>query len=578
MKKYPSYCAFLIMLFSLTYTGLISAADEVAVVEKTETVKKKDKTEVTPEELLLESETLFSKIDYLSKKTRLLRGKIKKTIDVDRFLFMNLIGTIDDKIRKKLDRLMEIKAILDKQQDTSMHLKVSELEIIVKRQSVKLQRQIKAITKLSLQLRNKKNKNDASFYAIERVAKKIDSLFIEWHKNIQRGNELKMDMAEENEQLTEFIQFRSISFAGQIRVMLDVINDLKDHLSHAAVEQKKEINQKLYILELRKTGAAIHLESMVALMNKQGLKTTEFGKVLIVATGAILSENINTDAVVGIFHATIKDAMVWWKDNFPIVVFKIVSFIIIMLVFKLIAGIVSRFVNRLTVDSTDKSSQLLNNFFRSIASKTVMIVGLAVALSQLGIEIGPILAGMGVMGFVVGFALQDTLSNFAAGMMILVYRPYDVGDFLQVTGISGEVKEMNLVSTTILTIDHQRMVIPNSKIWGGIITNVTAEQKRRVDMVFGISYTDSIEKAEAVFQKMMDEHPLILDEPQPLIKVHTLGASSIDFIVRPWVNTKDYWGVYWDITRQVKEEFDSAGISIPFPQQDVHLYSATDKS
>jgi small conductance mechanosensitive channel len=207
-----------------------------------------------------------------------------------------------------------------------------------------------------------------------------------------------------------------------------------------------------------------------------------------------------------------------------------------------------------------------------------MIIGFAVALSQLGIEIGPLLAGMGVMGFVVGFALQDTLSNFASGMMILVYRPYDVGDFVNVSGISGQVKEMNLVSTTILTIDHQRMVIPNSKIWGDIITNVTAESLRRVDMVFGISYSDSIEKTETVLHKMMNDHPLILDDPKPLIKVHTLNTSSVDFIVRPWVNTKDYWDVYWDITRQIKEEFDLAGISIPFPQQDVHLYPVSENS
>jgi len=577
MKNHPSYCAFLIILFSLNYTGLTNAADEVTVVEKTEIVKKAEKTEITPEELLLESKTLFSKIDYLSKRTKSLRAKMNKTADTDRFLFINLIGTIEGKIREKLDRLIDIKRIFDKQQDASIHLNVSEIEIIVKRQSVKLQSQIKVISKIALQLRNKNNKNDALLFAIGRTEKEVDSLFIEWHKNIQRGKELKLDMTEENSQLTELIQFRSIGFSGQIRVMLDVISILKDRLSNAAVEQKNEINQQLYILELRKAGAATHLEAMVGLMNKQGLKTTEFGKVLIVATGLILSENVTTDAVVGIFHSTIKDALGWWKNNLPMVLFKIVSFIVVLLVFKLIARIVSRFVNRLTIDATDQSSQLLNNFFRSIASKTVMLTGFAVALSQLGIEIGPILAGMGVMGFVIGFALQDTLSNFAAGMMLLIYRPYDVGDFLQVASISGEVKEMNLVSTTILTIDHQRMVIPNSKIWGDIITNVTAEQKRRVDMVFGIGYTDSIEKAEAVFKKMMDEHPLILDEPQPLIKVHTLGSSSVDFIVRPWVNTKDYWSVYWDITRQVKEEFDLAGISIPFPQQDVHLYSASDK-
>jgi small conductance mechanosensitive channel len=262
-------------------------------------------------------------------------------------------------------------------------------------------------------------------------------------------------------------------------------------------EQKKKITQQLYDLELRKTEVAYNLKNMVGLMDKQGIEKTEFGKVLIVATGSILSENIDTKAVVGIFQAAMNDALAWWKDNFPLILFRIISFILILLAFKILASIVGRFVNKLTKISDNQSSQLLNNFFRSMTSKTIMLIGFAVALSQLGIEIGPLLAGMGVMGFVVGFALQDTLSNFASGMMILVYGPYDVGDFVNVSGISGQVKEMNLVSTTVLTIDHQRMVIPNSKIWGDIITNVTAERLRRIDMVFGISYSDSIEKTEA---------------------------------------------------------------------------------
>jgi len=568
MKPYSPFLTLLTLLISLCIGSSLVVAQEAIVEDKVD-------AKVSAETLVLESNTLLDEINDLYNKTMDLRGYAKTLDDSDRFLYFNLISTIEEKLRLKLDRVMEIKTRLSNR-NSDVNVNLQATKTIVKQQSNILRKEIKTVSGIVVKIRNKKNKEDLMFYALNRAEIKMDALIADWHKNIQRGVALNLDVAEENKNFTTLVQFRAIGISGRIRLMLDATKVLNDRLGNVTEEQQKTINQKLYSLDLRKSEAAIHLEKMMDLMAKQGLETTEFGKVLIVSTGKILSENVDTEAVVGIFQATVNDAMIWSKENFPVIVFRIVIFVLILLAFKMLAGIVGRFVNKRTKETEHQSSQLLNNFFRSIASKSIMIIGFVIALSQLGIEIGPLLAGMGVMGFVVGFALQDTLSNFASGMMILVYRPYDVGDFVNVSGISGEVKDMNLVSTTILTVDHQRMVIPNSKIWGDIITNVSAENLRRVDMVFGIGYTDNIEKAEAVLHKMMADHPHILDEPKPLIKVHTLGASSVDFIVRPWVNSTDYWEVYWDITRQVKQEFDMAGISIPFPQQDIHLYSASE--
>jgi len=570
MKPYSPFLTLLTLLISLCIGSSLVVAQEAIVEDKVD-------AKVSPETLVLESNTLLDEINDLYNKTMDLRGYAKTLDESDQFLYFNLISTIEEKLRLKLDRVMEIKTRLNNRTaDANINLQATKT--IVQQQSIILKKEIKTVSGIVAKIRNKKNKEDLMFYALNRAEIKMDALIADWHKNIQRGVALNLDVTEENKNFTTLVQFRSIGISGRIRLMLDATKVLNDRLGNATEEQQKTINQKLYSLDLRKSEAAIHLEKMMDLMAKQGLETTEFGKVLIVSTGKILSENVDTKAVVGIFQTTVNDAIIWSKENFPIIVFRIVTFVLILLAFKMLSGIVGRFVHKRTKETEHQSSQLLNNFFRSIASKSIMIVGFVIALSQLGIEIGPLLAGMGVMGFVVGFALQDTLSNFASGMMILVYRPYDVGDFVNVSGISGEVKDMNLVSTTILTIDHQRMVIPNSKIWGDIITNVSAEKLRRVDMIFGIGYTDNIEKAEAVLHKMMADHPQILDEPSPLIKVHTLGASSVDFIVRPWVNSADYWEVYWDITRQVKQEFDMAGISIPFPQQDIHLYSASENS
>jgi len=156
--------------------------------------------------------------------------------------------------------------------------------------------------------------------------------------------------------------------------------------------------------------------------------------------------------------------------------------------------------------------------------------------------------------------------------MILIYRPFDVDDFVEITGASGVVKRMNLVSTTITTFDNQTLVVPNSKIWGDVIKNVTQQKLRRVDLEFGIGYQDDIPKAERILAEAAADHELVLDSPRTNVKVHSLGDSSVNLILRPWVKTENYWAVYWDLTREVKLRFDREGVTIPFPQRDIHLY------
>jgi small conductance mechanosensitive channel len=155
--------------------------------------------------------------------------------------------------------------------------------------------------------------------------------------------------------------------------------------------------------------------------------------------------------------------------------------------------------------------------------------------------------------------------------MIMINRPFDEGDFVDVGGITGTVKSVSIVATTVVTADNQVIVIPNKNVWGNVITNVTASETRRVDLVFGISYEDSIPDAMRVMQETVEAHPLVLDDPATVIRVHELGDNSVNFICRPWTKTEDYWTVYWDLTEQMKQNFDAAGISIPYPQQDVHF-------
>ena len=217
-------------------------------------------------------------------------------------------------------------------------------------------------------------------------------------------------------------------------------------------------------------------------------------------------------------------------------------------------------------------SNLFKNFVRRMAGAVVFAIGIVMALGALGINIGPLLAAMGAGGFILAFALQETLGNFASGMLIMVYQPFDVDDYVEIGGVSGKVKQMSLVSTTLLTADNKVLIIPNKLAWGDTITNYNGENTRRVDLLFGIGYQDDIPKAIDVLRELAAAHELVLEEPEVNVKVHQLADSAVNLICRPWVKTEDYWTVYWDLTRQAKEQFDAEGISIPYPQRDVHMH------
>jgi small conductance mechanosensitive channel len=241
--------------------------------------------------------------------------------------------------------------------------------------------------------------------------------------------------------------------------------------------------------------------------------------------------------------------------------------VVFWIVGKIVGGIVFRAVKRVK-----KTSALLQEFLGNISKNTIYLIGVVVAISMIGVNIGPLVAAIGAAGLVIGFALQGTLSNFASGIMILLYRPFDVGDVVNVSGVSGKVESMTLVSTNILTFDNQQVIVPNNSIWGDVITNVTGRPIRRIDMIFGISYADDVDRAHDILSEIVRSHGLVLADPEPTIKVHELGDSSVNFIVRPWSKTGDYWTIYWDLMRDVKKRFDAEGITIPFPQRDVHVH------
>lgn len=245
----------------------------------------------------------------------------------------------------------------------------------------------------------------------------------------------------------------------------------------------------------------------------------------------------------------------------------VAAFLALMIVARIVRRIARRALGRVP-----NLSKLLQSFIVFVVYWLTVAFGLMIVLSALGMDVTPLFALVGGASFILAFAMQDTLGNLAAGLMIMINRPFDEGDYVDIGGVAGTVQSVSIVSTKVVTPDNQVIVVPNSKVWGNVITNVTASTTRRVDLTFGIGYGDSIEKAQQVLETTVHRHPLVLDDPAPTIRVNTLGPSSVDFIVRPWVNSADYWTVYWDLQREVKEAFDAAGISIPFPQTDMHVH------
>ena len=399
---------------------------------------------------------------------------------------------------------------------------------------------------------------------------RLDVFFQVGHAHLSKMKQMGMETQAVADAYAGHLEARADELMGRVELALLRIGEL--------TKQSKAMPDDAAIAALltgvkKSLDANVHsLEILAGLMEDYEMDTRELRSLLVAATRDIGTGLLDTGVAVSLFNKGLKNTNTWLVDKGPGYLIKVIILIVIFMAFRLAARVVRGGLKKALSSSNMNLSELARRMLISTASNLIMIFGILVILSQLGISLGPLLAGLGVAGFIIGFALQDTLGNFAAGVMILLYRPYDVGDFVDVGGVAGKVHKMSLVSTSLLTVDNQLYIIPNSKIWGDVIKNVTAQKIRRVDMVFGISYTDDIPKAESVLNDILTSHDKVLDNPEHMIKLHALNDSSVDFVVRPWVKVDDYWDVYWDVTRTVKMRFDEEKISIPFPQRDVHLY------
>jgi small conductance mechanosensitive channel len=249
---------------------------------------------------------------------------------------------------------------------------------------------------------------------------------------------------------------------------------------------------------------------------------------------------------------------------------KVLAALLILIVGRIVANTVAggarKAMHKARVDLN------LIGFVAGLIRFSIIAFTIIAMLSKLGVQTTSFVAVLGAAGLAVGLALQGSLSNFASGVLLLTFRPFKKGDYIEAGGTSGSVFEISVFTTVLHTPDNKKVIVPNAQVTGSVIINYSANDTRRVDLVASIGYGDDISKAREVLQRIVSSHASVLPDPAPVIEVGELADSSVNLIVRPWVKTTDYWRVYWDLTEAIKLEFDREGISIPFPQTDVHLF------
>ena len=252
-------------------------------------------------------------------------------------------------------------------------------------------------------------------------------------------------------------------------------------------------------------------------------------------------------------------------DYGPKFIAALLTLIIGLWIIKVIVNQINKMMVKKDVDES------LKPFLKSMVSVVLKVLLIISVMSMVGIAMTSFIALLGAAGLAVGMALSGTLQNFAGGVMILIFKPFNVGDYIDAQGFTGVVKEIQIFNTILLSLDNKTIIIPNGGLSTSAMTNYSTQETRRVDFVFGIGYGDDIDKTKDVLNKLILLDKRIMNDPEPFIAVSELGDSSVNFVVRVWVKADDYWGVFFDMTEQVKKNFDKENISIPYPQTDVHL-------
>lgn len=355
-----------------------------------------------------------------------------------------------------------------------------------------------------------------------------------------------------------------IRAVGRIQIQVQGLEEESDD---------KELRQQLIELRTQENAIAARTEMVVNALKAKGGDVTQYEDYL----SAVSTISGAADSVS--YWAALRADMISWAahEDGGMKYLKRMGIATSVLFLFWIASRVAGHASANVLARQKKTSQLLENFVNRTVGGAVMLLGTLIGLAILGLPVAPMMAALGGGGFIIGFAMQETLGNFASGLLIMVYRPFDLNDYVSVAGAEGRVQEMSLVATTLLTPDNKVLVIPNKKAWGQTIMNFTGCDTRRIDLVFKISYEDDIQQAIRVLLDTARGHDLVLDEPGVGVHVAQLADTAVNLTCRPWVRTPDYWTVHADLTHEVKDRFDTESLGFPAPRRQIDSANKPDE-
>lgn len=369
------------------------------------------------------------------------------------------------------------------------------------------------------------------------------------------------------EEKAELLAERTV---GQIRLDSATLLELRGRQAEDPLDE--ELGRAVRVVQRKQTRSLNSLDSIVLIADQLGLDTADYRALILQQRGLIGVEILQRQVFMRVMRGQLESLQQAVLATGPNLVLRTVIFLLVLAFAWLLARAVRVAVRALLRFSRVSITRLTGEVLISVSGIVVIIIGILMALAALGVSVTPMLAGLGIAGIILGLALQDSLSNLASGAMILIYQPYDVDDHVRVGDVEGIVKKMNLVATTITTFDNQVLVVPNKNIWGDNIINHTASQVRRVDIEVAFSYDEDIDFVEQVLMEEMQADASVLSTPEPAVHIGRWDDSAVTMMAKAWVATADYWPTLRTLTKRFKQRFDAEGISIPFPQRDVHLY------
>lgn len=359
--------------------------------------------------------------------------------------------------------------------------------------------------------------------------------------------------------------------SGQVRLDAMSLDELRARLVDSPFDG--ELKTAFDLVHAKQERNLQSLERLIDVAERVDIDVSEQRSQLISERGALGVEILDREVFTQLLHdqvTALKTRL--WTDG-PDVVFRGALLALILFVTWVVARATRRLVSSLSQRKSFGISRLARAAVVSVVVSVVWVVGIVAGLATIGVALGPLFAGVGVFGIVVGFAVQDSLANLASGVMILVFRPFDVDDHIKVAGAEGLVKRMNFLATTIHTFDNKVLIVPNGRIWGDTIENLSASQVRRVDIDVSFAYDEDPDRVHDVLLDVITNHETVLKTPAPAVHFTQMGDSALVMKVKPWVRTTDYWTTYWDLHRAIVKRFAEEGIEIPFPQRVVHMVS-----